>query len=231
MLEFSIIIPIFNEKKNIFKLVEDINNNLIEAYKYEIIVVNDCSDDLLDEDIDLLEDLDNTKIITHKINMGQSFAIKNGIQNSKFKTIITIDGDLQNDPRDISKLIKIYQENNNFKLVGGIRKNRKDSLVKILSSKLANYVRSKILKDRCLDTGCSLKVFDRDIFLQFPFFNGIHRFLPALFLGYGHDTTFTEVNHRHRTGGKSKYGTIERLYRGIIDIVKVKKIINKQKYQ
>ena len=96
-----------------------------------------------------------------------------------------------------------------------------------LSSKFANSIRSKILKDDCLDTGCSLKVFDKNIFLNFPYFNGIHRFLPALFKGYGYKTYFINVDHRPRKKGKSNYGTIDRLYRGIIDIIKVRKIIKK----
>ena len=113
-------------------------------------------------------------------------------------------------------------------MVGGIRKKRQDSFIKILSSKIANYIRSKILNDNCKDTGCSLKVFSKNIFLEFPYFDGIHRFLPALFKGYGHKTDFINVNHRVRKYGKSKYGTIDRLFRGIRDIIKVKNIINKQ---
>ena len=116
----------------------------------------------------------------------------------------------------------------NLKLIGGIRENRKDNYVKIISSKIANKIRQYLLNDNCKDTGCGLKIFDRNIFLLFPYFNGIHRFLPALFKGYGHKTDFINVNHRVRKYGKSKYGTIDRLFRGIRDIIKVKNIINKQ---
>ena len=121
-----------------------------------------------------------------------------------------------------------YFQNKSVKMVGGIRKNRKDSSIKILSSKIANYIRMKILNDNCQDTGCSLKIFDKKIFLKFPYFNGIHRFIPALFSGQGYETAFINVSHRARTTGISKYGTIDRLFKGILDVYKVKKIINQK---
>ena len=149
-----------------------------------------------------------------------------GIKNSNHKTVVTLDGDGQNNPKDIPKLLEIYFSKKNFSLIGGIRKKRKDNFLKVASSKIANKIRSFILDDDCVDTGCSLKVFDRDIFLSFPFFNGLHRFLPALFKGYGKNTFFIEVDHRPRVSGISKYGTIDRLFKGIFDIMRVKKIIN-----
>ena len=118
-----------------------------------------------------------------------------------------------------------YLSNKETKLVGGIRIKRKDNLIKKISSKIANNVRSKILKDNCQDTGCSLKVFDKEIFILFPYFDWIHRFLPALFTGYGYKTLFINVNHRKRKFGISKYGTMNRLFKGIRDIIRVKKII------
>ena len=122
-----------------------------------------------------------------------------------------------------------FFSNNDISLVGGIRLKRKDNYVKIISSILANYVRNFILKDNCTDTGCSLKVFDKHIFESFPFFDGIHRFLPALFSGYGKKTFFLNVDHRNRLYGYSKYGTVSRLIRGIRDIIKVVRIINNYK--
>ena len=223
---FSIVIPIFNEARNIETLLKEINKSLENFKKYEIILVNDASTDDTSEVINNINNK-NIKIIINKNNQGQSFSIFEGVKNSSFEIIITIDGDGQNDPADIPKLYNFYLQNNDVKLVGGIRKNRKDSLTKIISSKIANYLRSKILKDGCKDTGCSLKVFDKKIFLSFPFFNGLHRFLPALFRGYGYKTAFFEVNHRKRIFGSSKYGTMNRLFVGIRDIIKVKKILKK----
>ena len=114
-------------------------------------------------------------------------------------------------------------------LVGGIRLKRKDNLIKKISSKIANSVRSKFLNDGCVDTGCSLKVFDKNIFLNFEFFDGIHRFIPALFSGFGYKTFFINVDHRKRKYGRSKYGTLSRLINGLRDMIKVKKMINKNK--
>tara|TARA_B100001540_G_scaffold44815_1_gene39902 strand:- start:215 stop:925 length:711 start_codon:yes stop_codon:yes gene_type:complete len=228
MKNFSIIIPVFNEEKNIEDLVDEINLCLKKYYDlFEIIIVNDCSIDntykILNKKIS--NPNNNIRIINNEKNFGQSFSILRGIKNSKYEIILTMDGDGQNDPKDILKLLKHYISDEDLFLVGGIRKKRKDNVIKILSSKLANFVRKNILNDKCDDTGCSLKVFDKNVFLKFPFFDGMHRFIPALFSGFNKKTFFISVNHRHRIHGKSNYGTIERLYKGIFDIYKVSKII------
>ena len=226
---FSVIIPLYNEQKNIINLLNEIKINLSNYEKYEIVLIDDGSDDDTLNTIKLVENI-KIKILENKKNLGQSFSIHTGIKHSSFNIIITIDGDGQNDPIDINNLLDIYLSNSEIKLVGGIRNKRRDNYIKIISSKIANYIRSKILNDNCLDTGCSLKVFDKDIFLNFPYFDGMHRFLPALFKGYGYNTSFINVNHRKRKFGISKYGTIIRLFKGIRDINKVKKIIkNKEK--
>lgn len=222
---FSIVVPLFNEEESIESLIYEIISS-IEAYKsYEIVLVDDCSNDKTLEIINKFEINPNIKIIKNKLNRGQSYSIHKGISMSMYNTIITIDGDGQNVPSDIPLLIKAFNENKNVYLVGGIRNNRKDSFIKVASSKLANSIRSFILKDKCKDTGCSLKIFDKKIFLTFPYFNGIHRFLPALFLGFGYETKFINVDHRKRKFGYSKYGIFNRLFVGISDIIKVKKIL------
>ena len=136
-----------------------------------------------------------------------------------------MDSDGQNNPIDIPNLLNNFFAENNVSLISGIRYKRKDNFIKIASSKIANKVRSYILNDNCSDTGCSLKVFDKNKFLEFPFFDGIHRFLPALFNGYGYKVLFINVEHRARMSGKSKYGTIDRLFKGIFDLIKVNNII------
>lgn len=227
-IEFSVIIPVFNEELNIISLYKEISKNLINYQNYEIIIIDDCStDNSRKVIIDLIKDNKKVKYHFNDINLGQSRSIYNGILKSKTETIVTIDGDGQNDPADIPKLLDCYL-NNNISLVGGIRVNRKDNAIKIISSKVANRVRSFILNDGCLDTGCGLKVFDKKVFLQFIFFNGIHRFLPALFSGFGYKTKFIPVNHRHRTMGVSKYGVSNRLLKGIFDIIRVKKYLKKR---
>ncbi len=221
---FSIVIPLFNESKNIIPLIKEIKDSLSSFSNYEIILVDDASTDDTLQSIQKINN-DNLKILNNFSNKGQSFSIHKGIYNSTNDIIVTLDGDGQNDPIDIPKLLDLYLTYDDIKLVGGKRYKRQDNLIKIISSKIANYIRSRILKDNCDDTGCSLKVFDKNIFLNFPYFNGIHRFLPALYKGYGHKTLFHNVNHRKRKYGLSKYGTISRLLSGIRDIIKVYRII------
>ena len=204
MISFSIIIPIYNEKENIFNLVEEIYTCLKNIKSsFEIIIIDDCSDDLKDSDYQKLLSYNELSIIQNQKNLGQSLSMHKGIYNSKYSTIITLDGDGQNNPKDILSLLNIYKSRK-YKLVGGLRLKRKDSFIKLISSRIANRIRSIILKDNCTDTGCSLKIFDKDSFLQFPVFNGMHRFIPALFTGFRHQTFFIEVDHRHRLYGQSK---------------------------
>lgn len=232
--KYSIVIPIFNESDNLVSLISEIDEIIFNKIEFEIIIVDDGSTDgtqkVLKEIMIDKKHL-NISVIKNSINQGQSLSIFKGINKANFNNIITIDGDSQNDPYDIFKLEKIYANNDSIKLVGGLRKKRMDSVAKIMSSKFANYIRKRILNDNCDDTGCSLKIFDREIFILFPFFDGMHRFLPALFKGFGFQTFFTEVSHRKRQIGKSNYGTFIRLIKGIRDIIIVKKIIsNKNKY-
>ncbi len=224
---FSIVIPLFNEALNIESLVDEIKSNLLNYADYEIILIDDASSDNTIEIIKNLQ-VNNIKILNNKKNRGQSFSTRYGIEESSHEIIITLDGDGQNDPADIPKLLDYYSLNEDIKLVGGLRVKRKDKINKIISSKIANFIRSKVLNDGCQDTGCSLKVFDKNIFLSFPYFEGIHRFLPALFKGYGHKTQFISVNHRIRKYGKSSYGNINRFFKGIRDMIKVKLILKKK---
>ena len=226
---FSIVIPVFNEEHNIKTLIKEIKLSLKPYYEYELIFVNDYSTDNTLSVLKKQKKIFNFKIINNKTNLGQSFSILNGIKNSNYNTIITLDGDGQNNPKDIPTLLEFYNKTKDASLVGGIRYKRRDNIIKIISSRLANFVRSKILKDGCKDTGCSLKVFDKNIFLKFEYFDGMHRFIPALFKGFGYNTYFLNVDHRKRKYGTSKYGTFLRLVNGIRDMIKVKKMINKNK--
>lgn len=230
MRNFSLVIPIYNEAENIEQLTKEIIFSLEKYYEYEIIFVNDCSTDKSKKILDALKTKYSNIIIIHnEINLGQSRSINEGIRNAKNKIIVTLDGDGQNNPKDILPILEKYNEYKDVFLVGGIRSKRKDTFIKIYSSYIANAIRQIILKDKCADTGCSLKAFDKDIFLSFPFFDGIHRFLPALFLGFGKKTYFIAVDHRPRLFGKSKYGTFLRLVKGVSDMIRVMKIINEKK--
>ena len=226
-MNFSVVVPVFNEEDNLQLFFAELNKILIKItekynYLFEIIFIDDGS---YDNSLSLIKDLSNkfkyVNYITLQKNNGQSYALLKGIENSKYNNIITIDADFQNDPSDIPKLLLAYLKDDEVKLVGGLRLKRADSYLKIFSSRIANRVRMFILNDRCLDTGCSLKVFEKKIFLKFIFFKGIHRFLPALFSGYGHKTCFIEVNHRHRHKGVSKYGNLSRMFIGIYHLLYV----------
>ena len=226
---FTLVIPVFNEEDNLVSLIKEIKIALANYINFELIFVNDFSSDNTLEILKKEKKNFNFKIINNQLNLGQSYSILSGIKQSKFNIIVTLDGDGQNNPYDIPKLLEFYNKSNDIYLVGGIRSKRKDNLIKIISSRIANYLRSKFLEDGCTDTGCSLKVFDKNIFLQFEYFNGIHRFLPALFNGFGYKTFFLSVDHRKRNYGKSKYGTFLRLFNGLRDMIKVKNMINKNK--
>lgn len=228
MNNFSIIIPAFNESKNLNILLDEIILNCLNNYNYQIIIVDDKSEDNTLNIIKKRKEK-NIKLISNKFNQGQSYSIHRGIQEADYENIITIDADLQNDPKDIPKIAEIYFYNKNIKLVAGIRTNRKDNMIKIVSSKIANFVRSLILKDNCPDTGCSLKIFDKSFFLNIPFFDGMHRFIPAFFIGMNCKVIYEPVNHRYRKYGKSNYSTLSRLFKGLADLYRVSKMIKKIK--
>lgn len=221
---FSIVIPAYNEDKNILKIYNEIITSGFDNYNYEIVFVDDGSTDNTSNILKSLSNQRKIKFFSHQQNLGQSHAIFTGVKNSVFNNIVTIDADGQNNPKDLKKLLEIFFTNK-YDLVGGLRVKRKDSVIKIISSRIANNIRAFILNDDCSDTGCSLKVFKKEIFLKLPFFDGLHRFLPALFKHYGKGNTFIEVTHRHRIAGISKYGTINRLIKGVIDIIRVRKIL------
>ncbi len=226
---FSVVIPLFNEDQNIILLLDEIYNVLKKYENFEIVLIDDCSTDKTLYKIKEYKRYDRIKIIHNKKNEGQSYSLHRGITNASFDTIITLDGDGQNNPNDIPKLLNIYNKQTSNSMVGGIRLKRKDNFVKIFSSRIANFIRSIILNDNCKDTGCSLKIFNKNDFIKIPFFNGIHRFLPALFKNLGCKLLFENVDHRKRKYGYSKYGTFDRLIRGIRDLFLVLKIIKSLK--
>ena len=223
-MNLSIIIPVFNESENISNLLIEISEAL-STYNHEILVIDDSS---TDSTIEVLKSIkqsnENLRILSHSENYGQSNAIKTGISSSKHDVIVTIDGDGQNDPRDIPILVEEYVKRNiNYPrvMIAGYRYSRKDSFLKRFSSKYANMLRNFLLKDNVPDTGCGLKVFDKKSFLELPFFNHIHRYLPALFIAQGGKVFSVKVSHRPRVKGVSKYGFHNRFWVGIHDLLGV----------
>lgn len=220
MTKISIVIPAYNEADNIATLINEIRQLELNS-AYEIIIVDDASsDDTYANTLKLKAAVPELKIIQHESTYGQSAAVATGIANADGELIVTMDGDGQNNPADIPRLVTalLSSKNTNLRMVAGFRKKRNDSAWRILSSKIANSVRSFFLSDQTPDTGCGLKVFYRSAFIKLPFFDHMHRFLPALIQMQGGDVISVEVSHRARMHGTSKYGTLNRLWVGIIDI-------------
>ena len=221
--ELSVIIPVYNEIHNIRPLLLEILNAFGTLIRHEVIVVDDGSND---GTCDLLEKLvlqfASLRFIRHTCNLGQSAAICTGISIASGEIIATLDGDGQNDPADILKLLNSYKaecEINEYPpLIIGCRIKRQDTWLRRFSSRIANAVRSLLLKDRTYDTGCGVKVFSRHAFQKLPKFDHMHRFLPALFIRNNSKVISIEVNHRQRWHGTSKYGVRNRLWIGILDL-------------
>ena len=220
-MKFSIVIPLFNEAENISNLnseiIQVLNDIKNTNYKFEIIYVDDSS---TDNSLKILSEINNdipTKIIRNNSNLAQSKSILNGIEVSSFNNIILLDGDLQNDPKDIIKMIDAYNENENC-LVHGFRKYRSDPyFTKVLPSKIANFIVRKFTNSKILDHGCSLKIFDKSIIDTNEFFGDFHRLFAAQ-IRQDIKIIEIEVNHRPRIKGKSKYG-FERVFRVLIDLI------------
>lgn len=223
--ELSVVIPVYNEECSIAELINETVAVLEGKYSFEIIIVDDGSSD---KTVHVLKTLlahhDNLKLLVHERNYGQSSAIHTGFTAASAEWVITMDGDGQNDPHDILKLLDILNSPDskpNLKLICGYRINRNDNFIKRISSRVANKIRSSILGDMTPDTGCGLKLVNKRTFLKLPFFDHMHRFIPALVLQSGGELISVEVNHRPRLQGVSKYGTHDRLWTGIIDMFAV----------
>jgi len=204
-------------------LIEEIHIAL-SGIDYEIICIDDgSSDGTLDRLRALSAGSQRLRILRHSRKSGQSTAVWNGVRYSRSPWVATLDGDGQNDPADIPRLFRRVRDEATGAptCVCGWRRNRRDTLLKRISSKVANHVRVLLLRDNTPDTGCGLKVFSREAFLLLPYFDHMHRFLPALFIRGGYGIESMEVNHRPRCRGKSKYGLHNRLWAGIIDLLGV----------
>jgi len=222
--EYSVVVPVCNEAENVEPLAREIDAAM-RGRAYEMIFVDDGSTD--DTAVNLLRlkaSLPALRVLRHSFRSGQSAAVASGVKHAKAPWVATLDGDGQNDPADIPKLIaaRDLPENRSVHLVMGDRSaSRKDTAYRRLQSRIANSVRSGLLGDGTPDTGCGLKIFVRDTFLELPRFDHMHRFLPALFQRQGTRVISVPVSHRERTRGQSKYGMLNRLWVGIIDIVGV----------
>jgi dolichol-phosphate mannosyltransferase len=219
--ELSVVVPVHNEQDNLAPLIEEIERALDPLCRYEIVYVDDMSRDGTRAALAALKATHpNLRVLGHSQQSGQSTAVRSGVKAARAPWIATLDGDGQNDPADIPKLWSELKASNNpkLKMLAGWRADRRDDWVKRLSSTVANAVRSRLLGDATPDTGCGLKLFDRALFLELPYFDHMHRFLPALVRRAGYIVQSVKVNHRPRTKGISKYGIGNRLWVGLSDL-------------
>jgi dolichol-phosphate mannosyltransferase len=218
----SVVVPVRNEAGNVAPLVDEIAAALAPLAAFEIVYVDDGSDDATPAELQELRGrVPPLRVVRHEQSCGQSTAILTGVLAARHPWIATLDGDGQNDPADILRLLDRLasaQPGENLQLLCGWRAQRQDTWLRRLSSRVANGVRGRVLRDRTPDTGCGLKVFPREVFLRLPYFDHMHRFLPALVQRHGGAVESVVVTHRARTRGRSKYGLFDRLWVGIVDL-------------
>jgi dolichol-phosphate mannosyltransferase len=218
----SVVVPLFNEEENVPILQSELSSALI-GLDYEIIFVDDGSGDHTQERITLGPRI---RVLRFEKNAGQSAALYAGLRNARGETAVLIDGDLQNDPADIPRLLAEIERGAD--LVCGFRAQRKDTLVKRLTSRVANFVRSRFTKDGVRDTGCTLKAMRRECVGSLLPFKGMHRFIPALVKGAGYRLVEIPVNHRPRKFGQSKYGLGNRAIRATVDMFGVRWLLSRR---
>lgn len=220
-----------NEAENIAPVVSEIAAALDGRWHYEIIYVNDGSTDLTGERLaSMMQSRSNLRQIRHAVSGGQSAAVRSGVRAARGAVVATLDGDGQNNPAFLPALISaIEQGGERTGLAAGQRVGRKDTGFKKIQSRIANGVRNAILHDGTRDTGCGLKAFRRDVFLALPYFDGLHRFLPALVRREGFEIVYVDVIDRPRHSGVSNYGFFDRLWIGIMDLAGVWWLIRRKK--
>jgi dolichol-phosphate mannosyltransferase len=220
-MDLSVVIPVKNEAESIAPLVSEIRAALDGFVSYEIVFIDDGSNDATAAEIaQLAADTPQIRLLRHAQSYGQSAAIRTGVKAARAAWVATLDGDGQNDPADIPKLWRLGRTGSTASavLVNGYREHRQDSWSKRSASRVANAIRGRLLGDQTPDTGCGLKLFPRSLFLDLPHFDHMHRFLPALVLREGGTVRSVPVNHRRRRAGVSKYGVFDRLGVGIVDL-------------
>lgn len=234
-MKISVVIPVCNEADNVASLALEVRAALADVRPFEIIFVDDGSTDTTSQAVTSIRatQISQIRLLRHERRCGQSSAVCTGVQAALAPWVATLDGDGQNDPADIPALLRAQADRERaghlaLKLIMGNRTTRKDTWLRRLSSRVANGVRARMLRDGTPDSGCGIKLFHRDTFLALPRFNHMHRFLPALFQRAGSDVISVPVRHRPRTRGISKYGVCNRLFVGITDLFGVMWLIRRK---
>jgi dolichol-phosphate mannosyltransferase len=229
----SIVVPVRNEADNVAPLIAEITAALDGRWAYEIVYVNDGSTDTTEAALRAqMQERRNLRQLRHAQSCGQSAAVRSGVRAARGKIVATLDGDGQNDPAFLPALIAAVENGGGrVGLAAGQRVGRKDTAFKKLQSRIANGVRGSILRDGTRDTGCGLKAFQRDAFLMLPYFDGLHRFLPALIRREGFEIAYVDVKDRPRRSGVSNYGFFDRLWIGIMDLAGVWWLIRRKRKQ
>ena len=223
--KLSFVIPVYNEEDNLLILYQKIMETVPDInMDYEILFVDDGS---IDKSLEILKEIkgkdSNVKVVVFQENRGQSAAIAAGFKHASGTLVVTLDADLQNDPSDIPEMLKYIPQ---YDVVCGYRAKRQDNLVRILTSKISNYVRNKVTKDNIIDTGCSLKIYKKEYLDKIKLFKGMHRFLPTLLRLEGAAIHQVKVKHHPRKYGLSKYGIKNRIG-AVIDLLAVRWMINR----
>lgn len=232
--ELSVVVPVKDEVENAVPLLMEICSALRGKTSFEVLFIDDASNDgtagaLIAAKVQAPE----LRVLKHQKNSGQSRAVRTGVIAARGSLIATLDGDGQNDPADIPALLAVWKQeagkSGTLGLVAGQRMKRQDSWIKKASSRVGNGVRQWLLNDGTRDTGCGLKLFSREAFLSLPYFDHIHRFMPAMMLREGYRIAHADVNHRPRSHGTSKYGTLDRLLVSLSDLVGVRWLVRRSR--
>lgn len=232
-LQLSVVIPVCNEAENVAPLAREIHAALDGLVSFEVIFIDDGSTDATAAEVIKIRNqaVPQIRLLRHSQRSGQSTGVRTGVRAARAPWIATLDGDGQNDPADIPGLLQALANQNSdgqLKLIMGNRTTRKDTWLRRLSSRVANGVRGSMLSDGTPDTGCGIKLFEREMFLELPHFNHMHRFLPALVQRAGMRVISVPVKHRPRLSGTSKYGLNNRLWVGIVDLFGVMWLIKRR---
>jgi dolichol-phosphate mannosyltransferase len=229
----SVVVPVKDEAENIGPLAREIAAAVVGQGESEIIFVDDGSSDGTAGALHALKsELPSLRVISHAHNVGQSRAIRTGVRAARGTIIVTLDGDGQNDPADIPKLLDDLKRGEaSLGLVSGVRAKRRDTASRRLASRIGNGVRQWLLKDGAVDSGCGLKAFKREAFLALPYFDHLHRFLITMMIREGYKVHFVDVNHRPRLHGQSKYTNFHRMLVGIDDLLGVRWLQRRLKKQ